>query len=454
MRWEPKQYQIVAMQYALENSNCGLFMGMGSGKSSVVLGVLSVLKEKGHLRRAIVIAPSRVCNNVWPQEREKWEDFHNLSMSVLHGPKKDRLLEAFDHDIAVISVDSLEWAIKAGVFERVNPDVLILDESSFVKSHTSKRFRLLRGLLPRFRRRIILTGTPSPNGAMDLWSQMYVVDRGGALEPFITRFRGRYFQDMGYQYPDWQLMPGAFDKIGAAIKPLVFRADDPEVRALLPDVILNEIPVTLEPTVRKKYDALADDFFLMMEEGEVNPANAAALSQKLRMVCNGAVYVDNGGTRENAILHDGKLEALDSIVGEANGKPLLVFYEFIVDRDRILSRYSGSQTIGTDTSEKIATELIDKFNRGEISMLVVHPQSAGFGLNLQEACNEAVWFGPTWNCGLYEQAIARIARQGQKEKSVTIHTIVADRTIEQQVAKALAGKVSSQKELLASIRRL
>jgi SNF2 family DNA or RNA helicase len=363
-------------------------------------------------------------------------------------------LEAFDHDIAVVSIDSLPWAIKAGVFERVNPDVLIVDESSFVKSHTSQRFRLLRGLLPRFKRRIILTGTPSPNGAMDLWSQMYVVDRGGALEPFITRFRGKYFADVGYAYPDWRLMDGAFDKISAAIKPLVFRADDPEVRALMPNILLNEIPVQLDATARKKYDALADDFFLRMEEGEINPANAAALSQKLRMVCNGAVYVEDGGKRGNAILHDEKLLALDSIVGELNGKPLLIFYEFVVDRDRILSRYSGAATITTDTPEKAATEIIAQFNNGEIPMLVVHPQAAGFGLNLQEACSEAVWFGPTWNCGLYEQAIARIARQGQREKSVTIHTIVADRTIEQQVSKALAGKVSSQKELLAAVRRL
>jgi SNF2 family DNA or RNA helicase len=451
VNWTPKQYQIAAMQFVLENSNCGLFMGMGSGKTSVVLGALSVLKEKGHLRRAVILAPSRVCNNVWPQERVKWEDFHNLSMCVLHGSKKARLLETFDHDIAVISIDSLPWAMRAGVFDKVNPDILIVDESSFVKNHMSQRFRILRNLLPRFKRRIILTGTPSPNGAMDLWAQMYVVDRGGALEPYITRFRMKYFLDVGYQFPDWKLTDKGFDQIGGAIRPLVFRADDPEVRAQMPDVILNEIPVPLDATVRKSYDALEDTFFLQLEGGQVTPANAAALSQKLRMVCNGAVYVEGGGS---TLLHDAKLEALDSIVSEANGKPLLVFYEFVVDRDRILSRYSGSVTISSNTPEESTTLTIKRFNEGKIPMLVVHPQAAGFGLNLQEACNEAVWFGPTWNCGLYEQAIARIARQGQREKSVTVHTIVADKTIEQQVAKALTGKVNSQQELLATLRRM
>ena len=193
-------------------------------------------------------------------------------MSVLHGPKKDRLLEEFDHDIAVVSIDSLTWALKAGVFERVNPDVLIVDESSFVKNHQSLRFRLLRNLLHRFRRRIILTGTPSPNGAMDLWSQLFVVDRGGALEPYITRFRNRYFQDVGFTYADWKLMDGAFDKISTAIKPLIFRADDPEVRALMPDILLNEITVTLDGPTRAKYKALADDFFLMVDEGDLAEA--------------------------------------------------------------------------------------------------------------------------------------------------------------------------------------
>jgi SNF2 family DNA or RNA helicase len=456
LNWEPKEYQVKAMQFALEHANCGLFMGMGSGKSSVVLGALTVLKAKKALRRAIIVAPSRVCNNVWPQEREKWDDFHSLTMSVLHGPKKDRLLEAFDHDVAVISVDSLAWAVKAGVFERVNPDVLIVDESSFLKSHLSQRFRIMRSLLPRFSRRIILTGTPSPNGAMDLWAQMYVVDRGGSLGEYITRYRIKYFVDVGYTFPDWQLAEGAEAKIAEAIKPVVFRADDPEVQALLPDVIHNTITVPLDPGTRALYARLEKDFFLALGQDVVMPPNAAALSQKLRMLCNGTVITTTGDAenpqRGIVTVHTEKLAALDSVVGEAGGKPLLVFYEFVADRDAICARYAAPY-IGGGVSDTDAMRLVSDFNKGKIPVLVVHPRSAGFGLNLQEACSEAVWYGPTWDCGVYEQAMARIVRQGQKSKSVTIHTIVTEGTIEGRVADALLGKVESQRELLAAIRR-
>jgi len=453
LNWEPKAYQIKAIQFGLENSNCGLFMGMGSGKSSIVLGILSVLKEKQAMRRAIIIAPSRVCNNVWPQEREKWADFHGLTMSVLHGPKKDRLLEAFNHDVAVISVDSLAWAVRAGVFERVNADVLIVDESSFVKSHTSQRFRILRTLVPRFARRIILTGTPSPNGAMDLWAQMYVVDRGGALEPYITRYRMKYFVDVGYGFPDWQLAEGAEAKIAERIKQTVFRADDPEVQALLPEIIHNTITVPFENNTRQLYSTLEKEFYLALGDDKVMPPNAAALSQKLRMLCNGTIVAMDGEEHRSLVtVHSAKLEALDSVVGEAGGKPLLVFYEFIADRDAICARYKAPY-IGGGVSDAEAMRLVSDFNKGKIPLLVAHPRSAGFGLNLQEACNEAVWYGPTWDCGVYEQAMARIARQGQKSKHVTIHTIVVENTIEGRVAKALAGKVGSQQELLAAIRR-
>lgn len=452
--WEPKEYQINAMQFALEHANCGLFLGMGAGKTSIVLGALTVLKAKKAMHRAIIVAPARVCSNVWEPERDKWTDFHGLSISVLHGTKKDRLLEAFNHDIAVISVDSLMWAVKAGVFEKVNADVLIVDESSFVKSHTSQRFRILRSLLPRFTRRIILTGTPSPNGAMDLWAQMYVVDRGAALEQFITKFRLKYFTDVGYGFPDWQLQEGSEALIAGRIKQSVFRADDPEVRASMPEIIHNEIAVPLPPGVRAQYDKLERDFFLALgPEGSVMPLSAAALSQKLRMLCNGTILAtDDAGVITRADIHAEKLAALDSIVGEAMGKPLLVFYEFIGDRDAICGRY-GAPYIGGGTTDAQAMKLVSDFNKGKIPLLVAHPRSAGFGLNLQEACNEAVWFGPTWDCGVYEQAMARIARQGQKEKHVTIHTIVVGNSIEQRVSAALAGKVSNQQELLAALRR-
>ena len=455
--WEPKEYQIKAMQFVLENSNCGLFMRMGEGKTSVVLGALAVLKMKKAMRRAIIVAPSRVCNNVWPQEREKWADFSDLTMSVLHGSRKDRLLEAFDHDIAVISVDSLAWAVKTGVFEKVNADVLIVDESSFVKSPTSMRFRILRSLVDRFSRRIILTGTPSPNGAMDLWAQMYVVDQGRSLEQFITRYRMKYFVDVGYGFPDWKLREGADDEIAERIKQVVFRSDDPEIAAMMPEVRLNSVPVDMDPSTRLHYSALEKDFFLALGDDKVMPPNAAALSQKLRMVCNGTIvtHVTDGAgveTRGMVKLHAAKLEALDSIVSEAGGKPLLVFYEFIADKDAICGRYSAPH-IGGGVSDAAAMKLVSDFNKGKIPLLVVHPRSAGFGLNLQEACNEAVWYGPTWDCGVYEQAMARIARQGQKEKHDIIHTIVCKDSIEERVEAALAGKVSSQQELLAAIRR-
>jgi SNF2 family DNA or RNA helicase len=291
---------------------------------------------------------------------------------------------------------------------------------------------------------------------MDLWAQMYVVDRGGALEPYITRYRIKYFENVGYAFPDWQLAEGSEAKIADRIKHVVFRADDPEVQALLPEVILNTITVPFEPSTRAMYSRLEKEFFLTLGDDRVMPPNAAALSQKLRMLCNGTIVTTTGEEgheeRSLATIHSAKLEALDSIVGEAGGKPLLVFYEFTADRDAICARYSAPY-IGGGVSDAEAMRLVSAFNKGKLPLLVVHPRSAGFGLNLQEACSEAVWYGPTWDCGVYEQAMARIARQGQKSKHVTIHTIVVENTIEGRVEKALAGKVGSQQELLAAIRR-
>jgi SNF2 family DNA or RNA helicase len=242
-------------------------------------------------------------------------------------------------------------------------------------------------------------------------------------------------------------------KINTRIKPMTFRADDPEVQALLPELILNSIPVELPAGIRGAYNTLEKTFFLELgDAGNVMPPTAAALSQKLRQLCNGTLYVAEDGQNRAVDCHDLKLDALDSVVGEAGGKPLLVFYEFIADRERICARYHAPH-IGGDTTPLEAAKLVAEFNAGKHKMLCVHPRSAGFGLNLQEACSEAVWFGPTWDCGVYEQAVARIYRQGQANKHVTIHTLVVADSIEERVQQALMGKATSQRELLDALRR-
>jgi SNF2 family DNA or RNA helicase len=452
--YTPHRYQEEAIQFLLSNPNAGLFLNPGWGKTSIVLAVLLILKRHKKPHRALIVAPPRVCQEVWPHERRKWIDFATgLTIMVLHGSTKGRMLQqaiAEKPDVILVSYDILDWVDRVNLIGQTGRDVLVCDESTQVKNHASKRFKLLRKMIPSFVRRIILTGTPIPNGYEDLWSQMFVVDGGGALGRFITHYRNRYFQNIGHGYNDYRMVEGAEEQINHQIKPLVYRGDAPEVRALLPEITYNAVPVPLPADVRQLYDQLEAEFFSAVGDAKFMPPNAAALSMKLRQVCNGVALSDNDPDRQTVNLHEEKLAALGSIISELNGRPLLVFYEFTRDRDRICDTFKAP-FIGGGTTPAEASKLVREFNEGKHAVLCVHPQSAGFGLNLQEACSDVAWFGPTWSAGFWDQGNARVFRQGQK-RAVMIHTLVAEGTLDEKVAAVLEAKITTQEGLLAAIR--
>lgn len=453
-RFEPHPYQADAIQFMLSAPESGLLLDPGYGKTAITLAALLVLKSKGLKHRALVLAPARVVQSVWPVEREKWLEFtRGLSMVTLHGPGKERRLSdclANPPDIIVASYDGLDWLTKHNVVDATDRHVLVCDESTWIKDGSTKRFKLLRKLLTKFGRRHILTGTPVPQGYEDLWSQMFTLDMGETLGKYVTHYRNRYFQDVGYGYSDFQLAPGCADLINERIKPLVFRGDAPEVRAQLPDVSYSRRVVTLPPGVKKLYDRLAREFEAEMDGATFLSPTAAALSQKLRQVANGIAISDDEENRQTVSLHIEKVMAVSEIVNELNGNPLLIFYEFIRDRDR-LCRMFDAPYIGGGVSPAEAAKIVKEFNEGKHPVLLVHPGSAGFGLNLQEACHNVCWIGPTWNAGFWIQGNARVYRQGQT-RPVVIHSVVAAGTKDEQVAEVLERKLATQDALLSAVK--
>jgi hypothetical protein len=453
----PWAYQTEAIKWLLQNSNAGLFFDPGLGKTACVLATVLMLRQRGMMRRALVVSTRRVIHDVWPVEREEWTDFHPLRVSVLHGAKKDLLLNttAKDADICCVTQDGLQWLCDPA-FNRINiidPDVLIVDESSFFRHTSSKRFQTLKALLPRFKRRIILTGTPAPRNYEDLFPQIFILDQGGALGRYITHYRSRYFYDAGYGYPDWKLRPGADVEINQRIKPLVLRGDQVD-HLEMPLLVYNTIKVDLPAPARQRYDHLESAFYEEIEGHDILAPTSAVLSNKLRQVANGFVY----DTNHDAVdLHDVKIEALQGLLSELQGNPALVLYEYNHDLARLKAALTTNGMvppfIGEGTTDKQASSYIADFNAGKIPVLLAHPASAGHGLNMQKAAQHVIWFGPTWNLEWFIQANHRVWRQGNTHDRVFVHFIVARDTIEERVAKVLSDKEQTQRALLDALKR-
>ena len=456
--WVPKAYQLEGIKHLLENAYSGLFFDPGMGKTSVVLADIKVLKSQKMFRRALVVAPLRVATEVWPAEQKKWTDFADLSVTVLHGPKKQTLVDQLNAsvaDIVTVTPDGLAWLVADDGYRMraINADVLIVDESSYFRHHGTQRFKNIRKLLTSFKRRIILTGTPAPRGYEDLWAQMYIADRGAALEPFITHYRMKYFTNVGRDYDDWKVRKECVPIIDTRLRPYVLRGDALD-HLDLPELLHNVIPVDLPDAAWKVYDDLEEKFCAALPDGdEVMPPNAAAMGQKLRQICGGFVY---DGGKVAHILHAEKITALTNLLAELQGQRALILYEFIADRDRIegaLQRASVEVRCLDDATTPVKLkETLDGFNEGKFNLLS-HPKSVGHGLNLQQHSQHVIWFGPTWDCELHQQAIARVWRQGNPHEHVTVHTLVVTHSIEERVASVLAQKGATQRALLAAMKR-
>ena len=426
----------------LGQSAVGLFLDPGLGKTSICLGALRILKRLGYVKKTLIIAPLRPAYTVWPGEVCKWKEFNDFTYAVLHGPAKDANLRE-DVDLYIINPEGLKWLMA----QKNLPEweCLIVDESTKFKDSTNKRFKLLKKILPMFSRRWILTGTPMPNTLADLFGQIYILDRGNALEPYITRFRLKYFYRPGYNVWDWKPQPGAFDRVVEKIDPLILRLKGEDYLEM-PDLQFITIPITLPPEVMEIYKQVENDFIYALDEGLILAANAAAAGTKLRQVANGAVYLDEGGY---TVLHDEKLDALEDLMEELAGHPIILLYEFIHDRERLLAKYPEAVDVKTT---KDIVKLVDDFNAGKIDILLAHPASIGHGLNLQKACYHEVWFGITWNFEHYDQTIRRIYRQGQPSPVVMIYHIIAQNTRDVRVARVLKQKDKNQSDLLDALR--
>lgn len=444
MNWQPKQYQFDALKFLLQNCNAGIFLDPGMGKTSTTLAAVSHLRKTGHVQRVLIIAPIRPMYKVWPDEIKKWDEFRHLSYTILHGDDKDDKLNEIS-DVYLVNPEGLKWLMPH--IDKLKVDMLVIDESTKFKDYSTARFKLIKPQLRRFKRRVILTGEPAPNGYMDLFGQMYVVDEGRALGRFITHYRAKYFYPSGYGGYDFKLAPGAAEAIQDAIRPYVMRlaAED---HLDMPELIFNDIVVELDAKSMKIYKDFEDEFLAEIGDSVIMSVNSAASGSKCRQVANGGVYDEHHFAHP---IHDIKTQALADLVEQLQGNPLLCFYEFQHDLERIKRVFPNAPCL-TGMSGKKLDETIDAFNQGSIPLLLGHPASAGHGLNLQNSCHHVAYYGLTWDLDLYHQSYKRVWRQGQPSNRVFVHRILADKTLDRTVAKTLLSKAATQKSFLDAIR--
>lgn len=462
-RWQPHPYQRKAMRWVLEHAQAALFLDPGLGKTSITLGVYSVLKKQKLTKGALVVAPLRVATSVWPGEVEKWQDFHGLRVAVLHGSGKEKAA-AEQHDLYVVNFEGLPWLIESGtlgaLLKKGWVDFLIVDELSRFKAPKTQRFKLMKPWLQKFRRRLGLTGSPAPNGLMDLFGQVYVLDRGQRLGQYITHYRQTYFVPEGLY--GWKLKEGAERLIYQALGDLALRMDAKD-HLELPPKVDNIIRVNLPTKAAVAYRDMEEEMIAVLETGRVTASSAATVSGKCRQIANGALYEDpidpvtgepKAGKRQWLHVHDAKIEALADLVDELQGSPMLVAYEFQHDLERLLKKFPGTPHIGGGTSTKRAMELEALWNRNALPLLFAHPASVGHGLNLQKgSAAHLCWFGLTWDFELYDQMNRRLLRQGTKAQRIMVHHIVARDTVDEVVMATLRSKRRTQDALLDALKR-
>ncbi len=443
MKFIPHDYQEVAKEFALERDAAGLFLDMGLGKTVITLTAIEELKND-YLEdvKVLVIAPKRVAEDTWTTEHEKWDHLKDLKVVKIMGtPKQREKALTEEGDIYIITRDNVAWLVDL-LGRKWDFDTVVIDELSSFKSNQSKRFKSLRKVRPLIKRVIGLTGTPAPNGYEDLWAQIYLLDRGERLGKTITEFRRRYFNTLyRHGYNEYELKEGAKEKIDAALKDLCISMKAKDYLNLKEPLYINRA-AKLDKKEYKLYKDMERDAVLELEDEDITALSAAAVSNKLLQLANGAIYTDE---KEVIEIHNKKLEVLEELIEEAKGEPVLVFYNFQHDKDRIIEKFKKDVRV-LDTEKDIKD-----WNNKKIKILLAHPAGAGHGLNLQEGGSIIIWFGLTWSLELYQQANARLNRQGQKE-TVRIYHIIAEKTIDERVLEVLKGKNTRQEELLRKLK--
>lgn len=447
MNFKPWNYQQYSINHIMNNSAVGLFLDMGMGKTVSTLTAIDDLLFLGDINKVLVIAPLRVAEDTWSTEVDKWDHIKHLKISKILGtPTQRKKAVLKDADIYVTNRENVVWLVD-NYFKNWKWDTCVIDELSSFKSSKAKRFRALKKVRPYFKRIVGLTGTPAPNSLIDLWPQVYLLDGGKRLGKTITGYKEQYFypvQMNGHIVYKYGLKDGAEEQIHKKISDICISMMAKDYLDI-PERIDNIINIKLPDEAVKRYKQLEKDLVIELDENDITAANAAVLTNKLLQMSNGAIYSEDKHVVE---IHDEKLKALLDIIEAANGKPVLVFYSFKHDFDRIVNflKTKKLKAVSLKDSNDIA-----KWNKGEISILLVHPASAGHGLNLQYGGNIIVWFGLTWSLELYQQANARLHRQGQKE-AVIIHHLVSIGTVDEDVMKTLSNKEVNQNTLLEAVK--
>ena len=458
MDFKPHDYQKYCIDRIIQQNRLGLYLEMGMGKSVITLtAVRSLIYDYLAVSRVLVIAPKKVSEGTWDREAEKWDHLKDLTISRIMGTPKEReaAMEA-EADVYILSRDNVQWLVEK-MGRKWKFDMVILDESTSFKNPQAKRFKALRRVLPFIDRLVELTGTPSPNNLLDLWSQIFLLDGGERLGHTFGGYRERYFQPKSYingtpvnYQPKKDARPEILQRISDIC--VSMKSED---YLTLPDLIFEDIPVALDAKAEKAYKKMAEDALLeISKETEITAMNAAALTNKLLQLANGAIYDADHNTH---VIHDCKIEAFMELLEALDGEHALVFYAYQSDRERILdalfrASYTRVRTLMSPTD-------MDAWNRGEVDILLAHPASTAYGLNLQQGGRHIIWYGLTWNYEQYVQSNARLHRQGQT-KPVIVHRLICRGTADEDVAEALERKDGTQqfimnrlKAMISNIRR-
>lgn len=442
MKFMPHDYQKYAIEYIKSHPITALFLDMGLGKTVTTLtAIRDLMYDAFEVKRVLVVAPLRVARDTWPDELRKWNHLKELTCSVVVGTvaERRRALQQ-DADIYIVNRENLAWLYENS---RLDFDMVVLDELSSFKNHQSKRFRAMKAMRPKVKRIVGLTGTPTGNGLMDLWAEFRILDMGERLGRYISQYRNLYFKPdkrNGMVVYSYKPLPGAEEAIYHQISDITMSMKATDYLEM-PELVSVAKEVRLSETEKKRYDELKKSLVLELPGGEVTSANAASLTLKLSQMANGAIYTDD----KNVVsIHDRKLEALEDLVESANGKSVLVAYWFKHDKDRIRERMEAREL-------KEPQDFAD-WNAGKIPVALIHPASAGHGLNLQKGGSILIWFGLTWSLELYQQTNARLWRQGQADKTVIIQHIVAKDTIDERILNVLKHKDGTQAALIDAVK--
>lgn len=444
MKYNPHEYQTFATKFIETHPVSAILLDMGLGKSVITLSaIFELCLDLFEIRKVLVIAPLRVARDTWSAEISKWDHLKGLTYSVAIGTEAERRAALQKPaSVYIINRENVSWLVESSGIP-FDYDMVVIDELSSFKSHQSKRFKSLMKVRPTVTRVVGLTGTPSSNGLMDLWAEFRILDMGKRLGRFITHYRDEFFlpdKRNGQVIFSYKPKEGADEEIYRRISDITISMKSTDYLKM-PECVINEVRVRLSGSERKIYDGLKKNLVLQIGGSEIDAGNAAALSNKLSQMANGAVY----DADKNVInIHNRKLEALEDLIEASNGKPVLIAYWFRHDLERIKHQFA--------VRELQSSKDISDWNSGTIPVAVIHPASAGHGLNLQSGGSTLIWFGVTWSLELYQQTNGRLWRQGQKAETVVIHHILTENTVDEKIMKALRDKKQTQTALIEAVK--